>query len=140
MVEDIETVPEGERLPAQAALNSYSWVGGKYGDILYRPYGVMSILPSSGPYDGYTDIMVTGRGFNGDDYADKGRCRFGVETNYAIVEAQVLDYGKLVCRSPEDFMLPEGADEMFSVPFAIAFGEEEFRPWTMSTHRYRFYK
>jgi len=28
---------------------------------------------------------------------------------------------------------------MFSIPFSIAFGEEEFRPWTMSTHRYRFY-
>lgn len=29
---------------------------------------------------------------------------------------------------------------MFSVPFGIAFGEEEFKPWTLSTHRYRFYK
>lgn len=29
---------------------------------------------------------------------------------------------------------------MFSVPFSIAFGDEEFKPWTLSTHRYRFYK
>lgn len=97
-------------------------------------------MPSSGPYDGFTDVMVTGKGFNGNDYIDSGRCRFGVETNYAIVQAQVLDYNKLVCRSPEEFQLPEGADQMFSVPFSIAFGEEEFKPWTLSTHRYRFYK
>lgn len=42
-------------------------------------------MPSSGPYDGFTDVMVTGKGFNGNDYIDSGRCRFGVETNYAIV-------------------------------------------------------
>ena len=36
-------------------------------------------------------------------------------------------------------MLPEGADQHFSVPLSIAFGEEEFKPYTMSTHRYRFY-
>ena len=84
--------------------------------------------------------MVTGKGFNGEDFIDNGRCRFGVETNYAIVQAQVLDYNKLVCRSPEEFQLPEGADQMFSVPFSIAFGEEDFKPWTLSTHRYRFYK
>ena len=45
-----------------------------------------------------------------------------------------------MCRSPEEFALPEGADEMFSVPIGIAFGDDEFKPWTLSTHRYRFYK
>ena len=50
-----------------------------------------------------------------------------------------MDYSRLICRSPEEFMLPEGADQHFSVPLSIAFGEEEFKPYTMSTHRYRFY-
>jgi hypothetical protein len=131
-------VDEGEGLLVQLALNSYSWVGGKSGDVLFRPYGIMQVLPSSGPYDGFTDLTISGRGFN-EEYAEKGRCRFGVESNYAIVDAEVLDYGKLICRSPEEFALPEGADEMFSVPFSIAFGDEEFKPWTLSTHRYRFY-
>ena len=83
--------------------------------------------------------MISGRGF-ATDYAERARCRFGVEANYVTVDAEVLDYSKMICRSPEEFALPEGADEMFSVPFGIAFGEEEFKPWTMSTHRYRFYK
>lgn len=36
-------------------------------------------------------------------------------------------------------MLPEGADQHLSVPLGIAFGEEEFKPYTLGTHRYRFY-
>lgn len=120
-------------------MNSYSWVGGREAEILYRPYGILNVQPSSGPYDGFTDVMISGRGF-ASDYANKGRCRFGVESNYVIVDAEVLDYTKMICRSPEEFALPEGADEMFSVPFGIAFGDEEFKPWTLSTHRYRFYK
>ena len=95
--------------------------------------------PSSGPYDGFTDVAIAGKGFN-EEYASKARCRFGVESNFAIVDANVLDYSKLICRSPEGFALPEEGDEMFSVPISIAFGDEEFRPWTLSTHRYRFYR
>ena len=45
----------------------------------------------------------------------------------------------MICRSPEEFMLPEGADQHLSVPLGIAFGEEEFKPYTLGTHRYRFY-
>ena len=138
IVEDMALVDEGEGLIVSLALNSYSWVGGREGDILYRPYGILAVQPSSGPYEGFTDISITGRGFNS-DYADKARCRFGVEANYVITDAEVLDYTKMICRSPEEFALPEGADEFFSVPFGIAFGDEEFKPWTLSTHRYRFY-
>ena len=83
--------------------------------------------------------MISGRGFSS-QFAERGRCRFGVEANYAVVDAEVLDYTKLICRSPEEFALPEGADQKFSVPIGIAFGEEEFKPWTLSTHRYRFYQ
>ena len=138
VVEEMQLVEEGEGLVVKLALNSYSWVGGAQGDILYRPYGITNIQPSSGPYDGFTDVRISGKGFNA-EYAEKGRCRFGTESNFAIIEADVLDYSQMICRSPEEFMLPEGADQLFSVPFSIAFGEEEFKPYTLGTHRYRFY-
>lgn len=68
MVEDIETVPEGERLPAQAALNSYSWSAlnddiTDTGYTFFVPYTVMSISPASGPSQGGTDVIIQGRGF-----------------------------------------------------------------------------
>lgn len=132
-------VDEGDGLVVSLALNSYSWVGGKSGEVLYRPYGILQVTPSSGPYDGYTDVVISGKGFAA-DFASKGRCRFGIEANYAIVNAEVLDYSKLICRSPEEFNLPEGADNMLSVPIGIAFGDEEFKPWTLGTNRYRFYQ
>jgi hypothetical protein len=131
-------VDEGEGLIVSLALNSYSWTGGKTGDVLYRPYGISQVSPSSGPYDGYTDVTITGKGF-AEDLAPRARCRFGVDANYAIVDAEVLDYTKMICRSPEEFSLPEGADETFSVPIGIAFGDDEFKPWTLGTQRYRFY-
>ena len=139
VVEEMALVDEGEGLLVKLSLNSYSWVGGRSGDVLYVPYGIIATSPSSGPYDGYTDVMISGRGFSS-QFAERGRCRFGVEANYAVVDAEVLDYTKLICRSPEEFALPEGADQKFSVPIGIAFGEEEFKPWTLSTHRYRFYQ
>ena len=138
VVEEMELVDEGEGLVVHLALNSYSWVGGRDEDVLYRPYGILQVNPASGPYDGFTDVMISGRGF-AEDYAEKGRCRFGTDSNYAIVDAEVLDYSKMICRSPEEFQLPEGADQMLSVPISIAFGDEEFMPWTLGTHRYRFY-
>lgn len=94
--------------------------------------------PSSGPYDGYTDVLITGKGFT-DEIAGNARCKFGVDKDHAIIEADVLDYNRLTCRSPQLFQLPEAADENLSVPFGIAFGDEENNPWTMGTWRYRFY-
>ena len=56
------------------------------------------------------------------------------------MEAEVLDYGKMVCRSPQNFPMPQTSDmPILSVPFGIAFGEEKFSPWTIGLHRYRFY-
>lgn len=81
---------------------------------------------------------MTGKGFTS-EIVDKARCRFGIDSNFAVVEAEVFDYTKLVCHSPSEFNLPEGADTMFSVPFGIAFNDEEFRPWTIDTTRFRFY-
>lgn len=67
------------------------------------------------------------------------RCRFGIEGHSAIVDAEVLDYNKLVCRSPSDFVLPVTADEQISLPVGIAFQEEEYKPYTIDLHRFQFY-
>lgn len=53
--------------------------------------------------------MITGKGFSS-DIADKARCRFGVDSNNVIVDAEVIDYTKLVCHSPADFKLPSTSD------------------------------
>lgn len=92
-------VNENEALPVELSLNSDSWVGRKPNPLMYKPYGIIDITPASGPYSGYTDVMITGKGFL-DENKEQARCRFGIDSNYAIVDAEVLDYGKLVCRSP----------------------------------------
>ena len=121
-------------------------MGGKQSRMLstdslgYVPYGVMSIFPESGPIDGYTDIFVTGKGFT-ENIASKAKCRFGVDGNYAIVDAEVLDYTKLVCRSPPaDFKLQSDDGSTISVPFSISFNDPEMKPWTIDFHRFRYYK
>lgn len=139
VVEDMDLVNEGEALPASLSLNSYSWVGGKDQQLAFVPYGVTGVFPSSGPYDGFTDILITGKGFS-EEIAPRARCRFGVDANYAIVDAEVVDYTKLVCRSPSDFKVPVGSDETISVPIGVSFNDEEFKPWTEDLHRFRFYK
>ena len=132
-------VNENEGLPLELSLNSDSWVTRKEPPLMYKPYGIVDIAPASGPYSGFTDVMITGKGFV-DEYKDQARCRFGIDSNYVIVEAEVLDYGKMVCRSPQNFPMPLSSDmPILSVPFGIAFGEEKFSPWTIGLHRYRFY-
>lgn len=68
------------------------------------PYGIQSIFPESGVMEGFTDIFITGKGFT-KELAEKAKCRFGVDASYQIVDATILDYTKLVCRSPagQDF-------------------------------------
>lgn len=44
-----------------------------------------------------------------------------------------------MCKSPAEFKLPETSDSTISVPIGIGFLEDEFEPWTESTHRFRFY-
>ena len=89
--------------------------------------------------EGFTDIFVTGKGF-ASNIADKAKCRFGVDGSYAVTDAEVLDYTKLVCRSPEAIFKLVDSVEVLSVPFSISFGEQENKPWTQDLHRYRFYK
>lgn len=139
----MELVNEGESLPVYIALNSYSWVGEKQNHRMlstkktttgYIPYGVTQIFPESGIVEGFTDIFITGKGFT-QEYAFSAKCRFGVDGKYQIVEAQVLDYTKLVCRTP-----PSKTKEYLSVPFSISLGEAENKPWTLDMHRFRYYK
>jgi hypothetical protein len=130
-------VNEGEEHTASVALNSYSWPK-KVTPLTYIPYGVTNVSPSSGPYTGYTEILVTGKGFT-NEIAENAKCRFGIDSNNIVVEAEVMDYTKLICKSPPDFKLPNGADEFLSVPFGIAFNKEELQPWTEDLHRFRFY-
>lgn len=55
--------------------------------------------------------MITGKGFD-NDLRENGRCKFGTEDHYIIVEANVLDNEHLICKSPADaFGLPEGASD-----------------------------
>ena len=134
IVEEMPLVGENETLPAAAALNSYSWTPANDG-LFYIPYGITGIYPNCGPSAGGTEVLVSGKGF----LNSTARCRFGVQGNYAIVDANVLSYDKLVCRSPTEFHLAPTAAYPHSLAFSVAFQEEEFEPWTMSTHRFRFY-
>lgn len=146
VVEHLDLVNQGENLPVYIALNSYSWVGEKAdyrrlsgNSVGYVPYGIQSIFPESGIIEGFTDIFITGKGFT-EDIADKAKCRFGVDGSYQIVDAAVMDYTKLVCRSPAGSDFTDiGSSSMVSVPFSIAFGEQENKPWTQDLHRFRFY-
>ena len=68
--------------------------------------------------------MITGKGFL-DEYKDQARCRFGIDSNYVIVEAEVLDYGKMVCRSPQNFPMPQTSDmPILSVPSGNDFRDD----------------
>jgi len=68
------------------------------------------------------------------------RCRFGTPANYAIVDAQVLSYERLICRAPQDFTLKEGLKFPLDVPFSIAFANDAYDPWTDTSHKFRFYE
>lgn len=71
---------------------------------------------------------------------ENARCKFGTDDNYQIVEAQVLDDERMICKSPSDSLnLPDGASQEISVPFAIAFQEDMYFPYTQSVHKFRLY-
>lgn len=127
---------EGESLLVTVALNTYSWAAS---DFSMLPYGINAIYPNMGPVASSTNILVTGKGFD-NDLRENGRCKFGTEDHYIIVEANVLDNEHLICKSPADvFTLPEGASEQISVPFSIAFQEDLYFPFTQSGEKYRMY-
>ena len=135
-VDEMALVDEGYSLPATVALNSYSWADSNQ---TFVPYGVTAVFPNAGPYSGNTDVLIVGKGFQ-DELADKAKCRFGISSYYAIVDAEVLSYDKIICRSPPDFKLPGTSDQTISVPIGVGFLDEEYEPWTESVHRFRFYQ
>lgn len=88
----------------------------------YVPYGVLTLEPDSGPFEGFTDIFVTGKGFVS-ELAEKAKCRFGAADNFVEVPAEVLDYTKMVCRSPAaDFVTGGVKNGTAAVPFGISLG------------------
>lgn len=129
-----------------------------------------NIYPNSGPTSGVTDVIVEGKGFqyvqhytaadlSDDELQDQkrldenevltqqlasdtstARCRFGTPANYAIVDAQILSYERMVCRAPQDFTPKEGQKFPLDVPFSIAFSNDEFDPWIDTSHKFRFYE
>jgi len=93
-----------------------------------------------GPIGQSTNVLVVGKGFD-NDLRENGRCKFGTEENYIVVEANILDNEHLICRSPADsFGLPDKASEIISVPFSIAFQEDLYFPYTQGGQKYRMYR
>ena len=56
------------------------------------------------------------------------------------MEAEILSYDKIMCRSPPDFVMPPTSGLALSVPFGISFLDDDYDPWTEGIHRFRFYK
>jgi hypothetical protein len=68
------------------------------------------------------------------------RCRFGTPANYAIVEAEVLSYTRLACQTPEMLPTTSASELPRDVPFSIALTQDDYDPWTKTSHVYRFYE
>lgn len=137
----METVPEGDRLPAQVALNAYSWTQTRDeedGSTFFIPYSVAVIYPQDGPVYGGTDVLIQGTGFVDNDQMP--RCRFGTKSNYVIVEAEVLSYTRMTCTTPTGFEQKEPAEYPVDVPFSVALMTDSFEPWTDTGHKFRFFK
>ena len=121
--------------PIQIALNGVSFTK-KNSSLSINTYSVEEISPVSGPIETGTIIVVKGSGFS---KSDNIRCRFGVPGYFAYTEGTFISYNKITCPSPKDFALPEGGALPFSVPFSIAFNDDEFNPWTSTSHMFTFY-
>jgi len=104
------------------AMNNYSFTP-ENENFNFTPYGIISINPSSGPIEGGTRIEIKGAGFFD---SLKIRCRFGVPGWYSYTEAQYLDYNRILCSAPTSFNIPNAGQLPFSVPFSIAFNQDEF--------------
>jgi hypothetical protein len=103
------------------------------------PYSVNAIFPNSGSILGDTEVLVVGSGFV-ENPEFQPRCRFGTPSNYAIVQAQVLSYTRLVCISPPLTTIKPFEKLPLEIPFAVAINQDQFDPWTATHHRFRYYK
>lgn len=154
VVEDMEQVGENQRLSAQVALNGYSWTATndqpeESGSTFFVPYSVNAIFPNSGRVTGNTEVLIIGSGFV-EDETYTPRCRFGTANNYAITEAQIISYHKMVCMSPpmpalnamgsRSLASEFGESLPLEIPFSIAMTQDQFEPFTETHHRFRYYK
>jgi hypothetical protein len=66
-----------------------------------------------------TTVIVQGQGYS-EDPGVIARCRFGTPANYAIVEAEILSYSRMACRTPDFLPLTPSAALPRDVPFSVA--------------------
>ena len=84
---------------------------------------------------------MTGRGFvESESGEDHPRCRFGTPANFVIVDADILSYNRMACRTPEGVVATSPAQWPADVPFSIAINGDSFEPWTQTSHKFRFYR
>jgi hypothetical protein len=58
-----------------------------------------------------------------------------------VVPADILEYEKLLCRTPPGFTYPTTSELPVSVPVSISLSDKEiYNPWTESPHRFVFYQ
>jgi hypothetical protein len=122
--------------PIQVALNGVTFTK-KNPKLLINTYSIEEITPVSGPIETGTIIVVKGSGFT---KSENIRCRFGVPGYFAYTEGTFIDYNKITCPSPKGFEIPNGGGLPFTVPFSIAFNDDEFNPWTQTSHVFTFYQ
>lgn len=139
IVEDMPLPAEDQDgLPASVSLNSYSYTVPTEKTV-FRPYGLRQLSPNSGPLGLGTTVIATGQGFN-DEPGTTPRCRFGTPANYVIVEAEVLSYTRIACEAPDMLPMTPSSDLPRDVPFSIALSNDDFEPWTKTSHVFRFYE
>jgi hypothetical protein len=57
-----------------------------------------------------------------------------------IVPADILDYEKILCKTPAGFTYPATSELPVSVPISITLSDkEQYNPWTETPHRFTFY-
>lgn len=57
-----------------------------------------------------------------------------------IVEAEILSYHRMICRTPENVPLTKPTILPADIPFSVALSSDSFDPWTETSHKFRFYK
>jgi hypothetical protein len=118
----IPLIEEGRYMNFSLALNDYSFTQDN-ANLTYVPYGVINVRPSSAPIVPGTRLRIRGKGF----YPTKNiRCRFGVDGYYFYTNAHYISYEEILCSTPENYQVPLGAQLPFSVPFSVAFNDDEF--------------
>jgi hypothetical protein len=127
---------EDEGFPFSASLNNYSFVEPE-NKLKFSGYSVNYISPSSGPISGGTRILVHGEGFT---KTDNMRCRFGTPGWFSITQADYIDSSTISCVSPNQFKIPPQGQLPFNVPFSVALTDDEYHPWTETSHTFSFYE